>query len=74
MQGGGGRGPGGHGRARGRADVRHPCGMTVDGLEVVGSILRTIPRPSTAIRQVPPVLLHYSVRNNNSPDGLDLVD
>ena len=37
-------------------------------------ILPMSPRPSTAIPQVPPVLLHYSVRENNSPDGLDLVD
>ena len=48
--------------------------MAVDGLGVVGSILRTIPRPSTAIPQVPPVLLHYSLRENNLRDGLDLVD
>ena len=47
--------------------------MAVAGLGDVGSILRTIPRPSTAIPQVPPVLLHYSVREDNSPDGLDLV-
>ena len=31
----------GHGRARGRADVRPTCTMAVDGLGVVGSILRT---------------------------------
>ena len=48
--------------------------MVVDGRGIVRSILPTIPRPSTAIPQVPPVLLHYSVRSNNSTDGLDLID
>ena len=35
---------------------------------------RTIPRPSTALLQVPPVLLHYSLREYNIRDELDLVD
>ena len=54
--------------------------MAVDGLGIVGSILRTIPRPSTTIPQVPPVLLHYSLRENNyvtgytSSDGIYLVE
>ena len=42
--------------------------MAVDGLGVVGSILRTS-LPASA-----PVLLHYSFRENKSPDGVDLVD
>ena len=45
------------------------CGMTVDGLGIVGSILRTFPRPSTAFPQVPPVLLHYSLRETNYVTG-----
>ena len=50
------------------------CGMAVDGLGIVGSVLRTIPRPSTALLQVSPVLLHYSLRENSIRDELDLVD
>ena len=50
------------------------CGMAVDGLGIVGSLLRRIPRPSTAIPQVPPVLLHCSLRENNLRRGFALVD
>ena len=37
----------------GRAGVRGGNWMAVDGQGIVGSILRTIPRPSKAIPQVP---------------------
>ena len=37
-------------------------------------ILPMSPRPSTAIPQVPPVLLHCSLRENNLRDGLELID
>ena len=50
------------------------CGMAVDGLGIVGSILRTISRPSTAIPQVPPVVPHYIILEKNLRDGLDLID
>ena len=50
------------------------CGMAVDGRGIVGSILRTIPRPSTAIPQVPPVVPHYIILEKNQRDGLDLID
>ena len=50
------------------------CGMVVDGRGIVGSILRTIPRQSTAIPQVPPVVPHYIILENNLRDGLELID
>ena len=48
--------------------------MAVDGRGIVGSILRTIPRPSTAIPQVPPVVPHYIIHEKNQRDGLVLID
>ena len=48
--------------------------MAVDGQGIVGSILRTIPRPSTAIPKVPPVVPHYILLEKNQRDGLDLID
>ena len=50
------------------------CGMAVDGREIVVSILRTLPQPSTAIPQVPPVVPHYIILENNLRDGLELID
>ena len=50
------------------------CGMAVDGREIVVSILRTLPQPSTAIPQVPPVVPHYILLEKNQRDGLDLID
>ena len=47
--------------------------MVVDGRGIVGSILRTILRPSTAIPQVPPVVPHYIILEKNFRDGLDLI-
>jgi len=49
------------------------CGMAAGGRCVVGSILRTIPWPSTAIPQVLPVLFHYLLLQRAIRDGLDLV-
>ena len=57
------------GRVSGRS-----CGMAVDGRGIVGSILRTIPRPSTAIPQVPPVVPHYINLEKYLRDVLALVD
>ena len=48
--------------------------MAVDGREIVVSILRTLPQPSTAIPQVPPVVPHYIILEKNLRDVLDLVD
>ena len=48
--------------------------MAVDGRGNVGSILSTIPRPSTPIPQVTPVVPHYIILETNLRDGLDLID
>ena len=49
------------------------CGMVVDGRGIVGSILRTMPRQSTAIPQVPPVVPNYIILEKNFRDALDLI-
>ena len=50
------------------------CGMSVHGRCIVGSILRTIPPPSTAIPQMPPVLPNYIILEKKLRDALDLID
>ena len=47
--------------------------MVVEARGIMGSILRTIPRPSTAIPQVPPVVPHYIILEKNFRDGLALI-
>ena len=47
--------------------------MVVDGRMIVGSMLRTMPRQSTAIPQVPPVVPHYIILEKNFRDRLDLI-
>ena len=46
------------------------CRMAVHGRWIVGSILRTIPPPSTAIPQMPPVLPNSIILEKNLRDGL----